>query len=114
MWDPIHVVQVVQDSVVRAPPKDHAPLTITVNSGLLWSVENADHAASISKGAGRGVRVSAVPFFCQGEGRGFESRRPLQRKSRSEWYSGTKSRPPRGQPYHIRTTFFEVLWPSHR
>ena len=49
------MVHVVQDSVVRAPQKYPAPLTITVNSGLLWSIENADHAASICKGAGRGV-----------------------------------------------------------
>ena len=34
MWDPIHVVHVVQDSVVRAPQKYHAPLTITVNHGF--------------------------------------------------------------------------------
>ena len=46
------MVHVVQDSVVRAPQKYPAPLTITVNSGLLWSIENADHAASICKGAG--------------------------------------------------------------
>jgi hypothetical protein len=45
-------------------------------SGLLWSVENADHAAAFCEGAGRGVG-SLVSFFCQGEGRGFESRRPL-------------------------------------
>jgi len=49
------VVHVVQESVVRAPQKTHAPLTTTVNSGVLRSVENADHAASICKGAGREV-----------------------------------------------------------
>ena len=31
------------------------PSTITVNSGSLWSIENAEHAAGIYKGAGRGV-----------------------------------------------------------
>jgi len=65
MWDPIHVVHVVQDSVVRAPRKYHAPLTITVNSGLLRSVENADHAASICKGAGRGSWAPLVGFFAK-------------------------------------------------
>jgi hypothetical protein len=75
LWGPV-VVQVVQDSVVRAPQKMHAPLTTTVNSGSLRSVENADGAATICEGAGRGVG----PFFCQGEGRGFElSRRALCR-----------------------------------
>jgi len=49
-------VHVVRDSATRAPRKTHAPLTITVNSGSLWSVEKADHLASICKGAGRGVR----------------------------------------------------------
>jgi len=48
-------VHVVRDSVVRAPQKTRAPSTIAVNSGLLCSVENADHAASIREGAGRGV-----------------------------------------------------------
>jgi len=48
-------VHVVRDFATRAPRKTHAPLTITVNSGLLWSVEKADHPASICKGAGRGV-----------------------------------------------------------
>jgi hypothetical protein len=52
------VVHVVQDSVIRAPQKYPAPLTITVNSGSLWSVENAEHTASIREGAGRGVGVS--------------------------------------------------------
>jgi len=45
--DPNHVVHVVQESVLRAAPKTHATRSITVNSGLLWSVENAGHAAAI-------------------------------------------------------------------
>jgi len=49
------VVHVVQDLVVRAPQKYHAPLTITVNRGSLRSVKNSDRPASICKGAGRGV-----------------------------------------------------------
>ena len=49
------VVHVVQDLVVRAPQKYHAPLTVTVNHGSLRSVTNANCPASICKGAGRGV-----------------------------------------------------------
>jgi len=55
MWDPIHVVHVVQDSVVRAPQKYHAPLTIMVNHGSLRSIENPICPASTCKVAGRGV-----------------------------------------------------------
>ena len=47
------VAHVVQIPVVRAPQKYHAPLTTTVSYGQLWSIKNADHAASICKGAGR-------------------------------------------------------------
>jgi len=76
------VVHVVQDLVVRAPQKYHAPLTITVNHGSLRSVKNSDRPASICKGAGRGV---GHLFICQGEGRGFESRRPLQNPWSERW-----------------------------
>jgi|SRR5580658_1580142 hypothetical protein len=68
MWDPIHVVHVVQDSVVRAPRKYHAPLTITVNHGSPWSIENPIRPASICKAAGVGpllfakVRVAGSEF----------------------------------------------------
>ena len=47
------VVHVVRDSFVRAPQKTHEPMTIVVNSGLLWSVANADYAAPFCKRAGR-------------------------------------------------------------
>ena len=77
--EPNNVVHVVQESVVRAAQKTHATRSTTVNSGLLRSMENADHAASSCKGAGRKVGPRHCAFFCQGEGRGFESRRPLQR-----------------------------------
>jgi hypothetical protein len=43
------VVHVVQDFAVRAAQKTHALLTVKVNRGVLWSIEFADHAASIAK-----------------------------------------------------------------
>lgn len=54
------VVHVVRGSAVRAAQKTHAPLTTTVTRGSLWPVEDADHAASICEGAGRGV--GAIPI----------------------------------------------------
>jgi len=39
----------------RCTQKTHATRATTVNSGLLWSVENADRAAAVCKSAGRGV-----------------------------------------------------------
>jgi hypothetical protein len=39
--DPKDVVHVVQESVVCAAQKMHATRATTVNSGLLWSIENA-------------------------------------------------------------------------
>src|ERR1019366_5879735 len=99
------------DSVVRAPQKTHAPLTIAVSRGSLWSIESADHAASICKGAGRALGLLLLVFFCQGEGRGFESRRPLQRKSRYWRCEGSKSAPRgafRSAAHHICTTFSGV------
>ena len=53
------MVQVVQDLVMRAPQKYHAPLTITVNDGSLRSVKNSDRPASFCKDAGREV----APLF---------------------------------------------------
>jgi hypothetical protein len=50
----------------RAPPKTHAPMATTVSRGSLWSVEVGDHAASIYKDAGTGVRLFRW-LFCQGE-----------------------------------------------
>ena len=52
------------------------------------------------------------PVPCQGEGRGFESRRPLQRKSRSRTCEGLKSAPrgaSRGAAHHICTTFAKLF-----
>jgi hypothetical protein len=77
--------------VMRAPRKYHAPLTTTVNHGSLRSIQNAIRPASICKGAGMGVGPLRWDCFCQGEGRGFESRRPLQRKSRYRRCEGRKS-----------------------
>ncbi len=59
-------------------------------------------------------RPSSQHLFCQGEGRGFESRRPLQRKSRSRPCEGLKSAPrgaARGAVHHICTTFAELFPP---
>jgi hypothetical protein len=39
------VVRVIQEFVLRAAQKTHATWTTTVNSGLLRSIENTDHAA---------------------------------------------------------------------
>ena len=62
-----------------------------------------------------GATVDArIPTPCQGEGRGFESRRPLQRKSRSRTCEGLKSAPrgaSRGAAHHICTTFAELFTP---
>ena len=55
-----------------------------------------------------------IPTPCQGEGRGFESRRPLQRKSRSGMCEGLKSAPrgaSRGTAHHICTTFAKLFSP---
>ena len=55
-----------------------------------------------------GIRQFSPASTCQGEGRGFESRRPLQRKSRSRPCEGPKSAPrgaSRGAVHHICTTF---------
>ena len=49
------MVHVVRDSAVRVAQKTHAPLTVKVDRGALWSIEMADHAASICKDAGKGV-----------------------------------------------------------
>jgi len=37
----VGVVHVVRDSAVRAPQKTHAPLTVTVDGGVSWSVRTA-------------------------------------------------------------------------
>jgi hypothetical protein len=57
------VVQVVQNSMLRAAQKTHATRSTTVNSGLLRSTENAHHAASSCKGAGRKVGPRRCGLF---------------------------------------------------
>src|ERR1039458_1593550 len=55
---------------------------------------------------------SQASIYCQGEGRGFESRRPLQRKSKSRPCEGLKlaSRgASRGAVHHICTTSAELF-----
>lgn len=64
----------VQDSAVRAAQKGHAPLTTTVNRGLPGQSKLLITLHHFAK-----VQVEGVPtFYCQGEGRGSESRRPLR------------------------------------
>ena len=58
-------MHVVQESVVRAAQKANATLTTTVNSGLLWSVENPDHAVAIREGPGRGVGSLRCHLFAK-------------------------------------------------
>ena len=64
---------------------------------------------------GASPQVEQIPGSpCQGEGRGFESRRPLQRKSKSRPCEGLKSAPhgaSRGAVHHICTTFAELFPP---
>jgi hypothetical protein len=52
---PSVLAAVVAGFAVRAAQKTHALLTTTVTRGSLWSIEFADHAASICNDAGRGV-----------------------------------------------------------
>jgi hypothetical protein len=74
---PVGVVHVVRDSMLRAARKVHAPRAITVDSGLLRSIENADRAASIGKSPGRRlggnhlakVRVAGSNPVVRSEGR---------------------------------------------
>jgi hypothetical protein len=57
-------------------------LATTVNSGLVWSVETPIVRRHFAKVQVEELGAHLGFVFCQGEGRGFESRRPLQRKSR--------------------------------
>src|SRR5271168_3368854 len=94
MWDPIHVVHVVQDSVVRAPQKYHAPKTIRVNHGSLRSIENPIRPASICKAAGRGVG----PVLFAKVRVAVRIRRPLHEMSRARrylWIKHGRGRVPR-------------------
>jgi hypothetical protein len=98
------VVHVVQDFAVRAAQKTHALLTVKVNRGVLWSIEFADHAASICEGAGRGVG----PFlFAKVRVAGSN---PVVRSQRTRWLAACGSLISGilgsgfGGPYHIRTT----------
>jgi hypothetical protein len=45
IYSPCDVVHVARDSAIRAAQETHVPLTVKVNSGVLWSVEEADRAA---------------------------------------------------------------------
>jgi len=63
--------------------------------------------ARVKRLRGRGSAGRASP--CQGEGRGFESRRPLQRSCRSRWCGELKIDLRGGSVvriYHACTTFF--------
>lgn len=63
----------------------------TINSGLLCSVKNANHAVSICKGVGR---KAGRNHLAKVEGHGSKSRRPLE-KAQVEAVRGVEIGPPR-------------------
>jgi hypothetical protein len=72
----------IEDRVVDAGPRDHAsrpaglPMSLPID--FRWQASAGGVAAGIARIVCRAQRLGAeLPAPCQGEGRGFESRRPL-------------------------------------
>src|ERR1035441_9432638 len=102
----VHVVQDRRGTCTTEIPQavdEHGRLRSTIDSGK--RPIRCTHLYLARQG-------SQASIYCQGEGRGFESRRPLQRKSKSRPCEGLKlaSRgASRGAVHHICTTSAELF-----
>jgi hypothetical protein len=103
---------VVQNVVVRVPPRTHAPLTILVNSGSQWSVEKTHHPTAICKGAGGKLEpLFIAKVRVAGSNPVVRSKEtPAQRVQRAKKSQSQPVRVPHAP--HLQHIVSEVFWRS--